>query len=85
MKKKRMLYQVYRKYYLDAEDIENSFEEDWKFAGSTYAVSEKQAINNVRNRIMGNISQYKPVAFGGKWENGYYWKAVSKRGVENDK
>ena len=62
-----------------------SCKQDEPATSTKNAVSEKQAINNVRNRIMGNISQYKPVAFGGKWENGYYWKAVSKRGVENDK
>lgn len=79
MKRKKVNYRVYRKYYLNAENIEDSFEGDWEFAGSTYAVSKKQAINNVRNRTMGNISQYKPVAVGGHWENGYYWKAVQDR------
>lgn len=81
MKRKKVNYRVYRKYYLNAENIEDSFEGDWEFAGSTYAVSKKQAINNVRNRTMGNISQYKPVAVGGHWENGYYWRAVPERRI----
>lgn len=50
---------------------------EWKEAGSTYAVSEAQAINNVRCRLFGaKSSQYMPSGNGGSWEEGYNWKAV---------
>lgn len=40
------------------------------FEGSTWAVSEKQAINNIRHNNYGdNTSQYK---------GDYYWKAIAE-------
>lgn len=77
MKKEKVRYRVYRQYFLEAEEIENSFEGEYKYVGSTSAVSEAQAINNVRHRLMGDYgtSQYKPLATSGHWENGYNWKA----------
>lgn len=40
----------------------------------TYAVSERQAINNIKFRITGKTSQYRPMAVGGSWENGLLYK-----------
>lgn len=68
-------YKVYRRYYMECEDAENDFSEDWEFVGETKAVSSKKAINNVRYRKMEEISQYKPLCISGHWENGYKWKA----------
>ena len=51
--------------------------DEWEEAGETYAVSEAQAINNVRCRLFGpKSSQYAPTGYGGPWEEGYNWKAV---------
>lgn len=72
----RRLYDVYAKYYLDADDPENCMEGEWQFVGTTYATSEEQAINNVRYRTAGNVSQYKPGFTSGHWENGYDWEGV---------
>lgn len=69
-------YKVYTQYYMDAEDPSDSIEGEWKFAGETYAASEAQAVNNVKFRLMGPKSQYKPLATSGHWENGINWKAV---------
>lgn len=50
--------------------------DEWKIAGSTYAVSEAQAINNVRCRVFGaKSSQYMPSGYGSSWNEGYHWKA----------
>lgn len=49
---------------------------DWEHAGTTYAKTEKQAINNVRFRTQGKVSKYGR-DFGSCVE-GYEWKA--KRG-----
>lgn len=68
-------YRVSRRYYLVADDEENNITDEWVFVGETFAVSEAQAINNVRHRTMGDASQYLPVATSGHWENGYDWKA----------
>lgn len=78
MKKERIPFDVYSRYYLHTEDPEDGFERDWTFEGDTWAVSEKQAVNNVRHRNLGDISQYKPIAVGGHWDNGLEWKAVKK-------
>ena len=51
---------------------------EWEEAGSTYAVSEAQAINNVRCRLFGEkSSQYMPIGSGNSWVEGYNWKAVT--------
>lgn len=68
-------FRVFRRYYLVTEDIENNITDEWVFVGETWAASEKQAINNVRHRTMGDVSQYLPVAVSGHRENGYDWKA----------
>lgn len=69
----RRRYKVYSKEYFLSEDHKRS--DEWKYIGETTAVSEKQAINNIRYRIYGNISQYKPIAVSSNWQNGLIWKA----------
>lgn len=71
-------YSVYIQYYLEAEEEENNILGKWEFIGDTYAVSEKQAINNVRHREFGDYgtSQYLPTTVSGHWENGFNWKAI---------
>lgn len=46
-----------------------------KYAGTTYAVSETQAINNVKYRVAGAISQYLPIQVGGHYETFVEWEA----------
>ena len=77
VKKEKVKWLVFNRYYLITEDIEDNITEDWKLVGTTYAVSEAQAINNVRHRVMGDYgtSQYKPIATSGYWENGFDWMA----------
>ena len=80
MKKPRAKWLVYRTYYMRSEDIEDSFENEPELVGETWAVSEAQAINNVRHRTMGDYgtSQYKPLAVSGHWDCGYDWSAVQQ-------
>lgn len=68
-------WRVSRQYYLDAEEPENCIRGPWEVVGETWAVSEAKAINNVRFRTCGNVSQYLPRNVSGHWENGYDWKA----------
>lgn len=76
MKKPKEYYRVFIRYSMVAEEPENCFSEGWKYLDKTLAVSEEQAINNVRHRVMGDeISQYMPIATGGHWETWYEWKA----------
>ena len=77
-KSQKKKYAVYTQYFFNTEfEEDDSFTDDWTFMGYTYAVSEKQAVNNVRHRIYGDYgtSQYLPMATGGHWENGLNWKA----------
>lgn len=78
MERPKRKYLVYAKYYLESEFPEDSFEEDWKLVGETFAVSEKQAINNVRFKLFGNYcaSQYKPTYSGGHYSYGLHYKAI---------
>ena len=68
-------YDVYSKQELWAEDPEDEVKHDWTFEGTTYAVSPSKAINNVRFRNYGNMSQHKPVATSGHWDIQLLWKA----------
>jgi hypothetical protein len=69
-------YEVYSRYYLNTSDINNNLLSGWRYEGSTRAVSEKKAINNVRCRNYGKTSsQYKPFEIGGHYEKGLEWKA----------
>ena len=69
-------YEVYSRYYLNTSDINNNLLSGWRYEGSTHAVSEKKAINNVRCRNYGKTSsQYKPFEIGGHYEKGLEWKA----------
>lgn len=86
MKKRKVKFIVYYQHYFstDYPEIYGTHSDsgydigDWKEAGSTYAVSEAQAINNVRCRLFGpNSSQYAPTGYGNSWNEGYNWKAVA--------
>lgn len=81
MRKPKDHYSVFFKYFMITEDIEDSFEDEWQFAGDTWAVSEAQAINNVRYR-MGHPSQYKPLAVSGHWDTWMDWKAIKEERKE---
>lgn len=74
MGKPKAKYDVFARYVMCAEEEENSFEADWEHIGTTFAVSEVQAINNVRFKVMGNVSQYKPLATSGHWETELEWR-----------
>lgn len=58
-----------------AEDPDDTVRHDWEVAGETIAPSEKKAINNVRYRLLGKTSQYKPVETSGHWARYIEWKA----------
>lgn len=77
-KEMKRKYWVYARDYFITEDPEDCRKGEWCWQGSTIAVSEKQAINNVKFRRMGRKSQYKPMATSGHWENGLEWKAIAK-------
>ena len=49
----RKKYRVYLKQYFYDKVVEKNTGESTKFLGETYAVSEAQAINNVRYRVYG--------------------------------
>ena len=76
--KEKKKYWVYARYYFNSENYEDCRTDDWYYQGSTLAVSKEKAINNVRYRRCGKVSQYKPMATSGHWENGLEWKAVEK-------
>lgn len=73
--KNKSKYSVYSRYVMTADEIENCTAHPWEYVGDTYAVSEKQAINNVRHRTIGDLSQYKPIATSGHWDSFLEWKA----------
>lgn len=77
MKQPKHKFNVFSQHYVEHEDPEYSHKGDWKKVGETWAVSEKQAINNVRHRKRGDYysSQYKPNYVSGRWAEGEYWKA----------
>ena len=82
MKKQKIPYEVYIRRRIEAEDQENNVLHAWEYAGSTAAVSEKQAINNVRHNRFGDYgtSQYLPVSTSGHYEVWIDWKAIPKEG-----
>jgi len=73
--KERKRWKVYRRYFLEAEDPEDGIVTEWEFVSTTTAVSEAQAVNNVRFKTVGNWSQYAPIYVSGHWANGFEWKA----------
>lgn len=76
MEKKK--YDVYVKRIVEIEDpYEHSVEYDWEFVGTTYAVSEAKAINNVRFRNE-MPSQYKPIETSGHYDVFVEWKAKTE-------
>lgn len=80
MKKPKKKYQVYTSYYFINGDYPwESHQDKWSYEGETWAVSEKQAINNIRHRVYGdNHSQYKPWDIGtyGDYSTSLDWMAV---------
>lgn len=71
----KVKYYVFKRYYFYQEEPEEHyFHKEWEYVGKTFAVSEKQAVNNVRHRVNAT-SQHKPVNVSGHWENGFEWKA----------
>ena len=76
MKKAKHKFKVYVQHYYVSDDDEAVGE--WELGGETSAVSHKQAINNIRNRLFGNdyASQYKPQYAGSTYATGYNYKAV---------
>lgn len=75
MKKPKRKYKVFYQRRMDSELPENCTIHDKVFAGETFAVSEAQAINNVRHRVIGDISQYLPLVSDGRYELFYDWSA----------
>ena len=82
----RRKYKVYSQHYFITDYPEkwgtkndNGIDvDDWVLEGETWAVSEKQAINNVRFRNRGEkSSQYAPDYYSNSAIEGYYWKAVA--------
>ena len=73
MSKPKLPYQVYTSYcFVNGDYPEDSHQDEWRHEGETWAVSEKQAINNVRHRNYGdNYSQY------GAWLD---WIAIQSNG-----
>lgn len=80
MKQIKLKYRVYRKRWgmSNDEDPGSLSEGTWEDIGTTYAVSEKQAVNNVRHRTMGDrySSQYLPTMELGHSVSGYHYKAI---------
>lgn len=75
MAKEKRHYAVYFRELFYDEITNQETKLQWRLAGNTYAVSEAQAINNVRHRCFGNISQYKPVSEYGSSMIELEWKA----------
>lgn len=77
MAKPKRKYLVYSQFYC-LTDLGEYGASPWTLEGTTWAVSEKQAINNIRHRNYGDYysSQYKPTAMGSTWENGRNYRAI---------
>lgn len=80
MKKQKMKFRVFRKHWsmTDDECPDTLSEGKWENIGETWAVSEKQAVNNVRHRTLGDryASQYLPTMECGHCIAGYHYKAI---------
>lgn len=67
---------------IDSEDPENSVIHPYTFMGTTIAVSEEQAINNVRHNCFGEtVSQYEPIEVENYYTTFIDWKAVKNERV----
>ena len=78
MAKPKVKYQVYSSYEFLSDDYEDCHRDKWTYEGETWAVSEKQAINNIRHRNYGNdFSQYGPMDTGNRYCNRLYFKAIA--------
>jgi len=81
MKAKKQKYMCYEKRIFSSEyHPEDNNETEWIFIGETYAVSAKQAINNIKYRKYGEISQYLPVEENGRYSVDICFKAVGEDG-----
>lgn len=69
--KRKFTVNIYKRQ--ECEDYEKNFE---YLIGTeeTYAVSEKQAINNIKFRFGGKYSQYKPISTSGHYEDWIVYK-----------
>lgn len=80
MKQIKLKYKVYRqRWSMSDDEDESTYSADgWEDIGTTYAVSEKQAVNNVRHRTLGDYysSQYLPTQEYGHSIAGYHYKAI---------
>lgn len=70
-------YKVYAQRIVEFEPPEENVIYPEVFIGTTFAVSESQAINNVRHRMLGDYgtSQYKPVDVGCHYTVWIDWRA----------
>lgn len=75
MAKPKQLYNVYCRLRTYNEITNEEIVFNYEFAGETWAVSEKQAINNVRHREFGDVSQYLPIYDSAYYVAEYEWKA----------
>lgn len=75
MKKPKLPFNVYSSYEYRSESWNDNYRDKWVFEGQTRAVSEAQAINNVRKRN-GYKSQYYPLHDNGYSVGELHWKAV---------
>ena len=75
----RTRWRVYFRRSVICEDPEENVEWPWAIAGETIAVSEAKAINNVRFRVAGKTSQYKPLETSGHYDVFIEWKAEEMR------
>jgi hypothetical protein len=75
MAKQKQRYNVYYRLRTYNEITNEEFISDFAFAGETWAVSERQAINNFRHREYGDFSQHLPIYTSGHYDAAYEWKA----------
>lgn len=75
-------FKVYARRVVTCEDADTVIY-PWVELGETKAVSEEKAINNVRFKRYGNVSQHLPVSTSGHYELWMDWKAEIYEPREN--
>ena len=80
MKKQKTRYFVFAQRKVISEFPEENVIYPKEFIGETFAVSEKQAVNNVRHRTMGDYmsSQYLPIEESCHYSVWLKWSAEEK-------
>ena len=73
--KSKRKYIVYATCHIDTDEPEKKVVHERVAVGETIAISEAQAINNVRYRVMGNVSQYLAIETSGHWDSYIEWEA----------